>query len=196
MSFFNKYFFVGMVAGAVALVGLGTIGMVALFVIVSGASGGSGPGSVAIASGLTVPDFPSDDEPAIKWQLTDLDGNETDLAAMQEKVVFVNMWATWCAPCVTEMPTIESLASEFADEDMAFLIVSKEPHDTVAPFVEDTGWDLPIYTTKQVPPVFQTRAIPATFVLDESRRVAYSHVGSALWDAESAIEYFDSLLGP
>ncbi|MYD98888.1 MAG: TlpA family protein disulfide reductase [Gammaproteobacteria bacterium] len=194
MSFFNKHFFVGMVAGAVALAGLGMIGMFTLLAIV-GASGGTGPGSIAIASGLRVPDFPSGNQPVIEWQLTDLDGNQTDLAAMQEKVVFVNMWATWCAPCLTEMPTIERLASEFADQDMAFLIVSREPHETVAPFVDDRGWDLPIFTAKRVPPTFQTGGIPATFVLDEKRRVVFSHVGSALWDAETAIEYFDRLLG-
>lgn len=194
MSFFNKHFFVGMVAGAVALAGLGMIGMFTLLAII-GASGGTGPGSIPIASGLRVPDFPSGNQPVIEWQLTDLDGNQTDLAAMQQKVVFVNMWATWCVPCLTEMPTIERLASEFADQDMAFLIVSREPHETVAPFIDDSGWDLPIYTTKQVPPIFQTRGIPATFVLDEKRRVVFSHVGSALWDAEAAIEYFDSLFG-
>ena len=76
---------------------------------------------------------------------------------------------------------------------MAFLIVSTEPVDTVAPFVEDSGWNLPIYTAKRVPPLFQTRAIPATFVLDETRRVVYAHVGSALWDTQSAVEFFDSL---
>jgi len=198
MSFFNKHFYVGMLAGAIALVGVGVVATVALLIVIPktiSVGGGSGPGSIPIASMLPELQFPTGDEPIVEWQLTDLAGNETDLAALSEKVVFVNRWATWCTPCVAEMPTIESLADEFADRDMAFVIVSTEPVDTVAPFVEDRGWNLPIYTAKRVPPVFQTRAIPATFVLDETRRVIYAHVGSALWDAQSAIEYFNSLFG-
>ena len=194
MSFLNKHFFVGMLAGAVALVAIGVVAIIALLIVVPKTiSAGSGPGSIPAASLLPQLEFPNGDEPMMKWQLTDLDGNDIDLAALKEKVVFVNTWATWCTPCVVEMPTIESLADEFADRDMAFLIVSTEPVDTVAPFVEERGWDLPIYTAKRVPPLFQTRAIPATFVLDETRRVVYAHVGSALWDTQSAIEYFNSL---
>ena len=194
MRFLNKHFFVGMLAGAVALVAIGVVAIIALLIVVPKTiSVGSGPGSIPTASLLPQLEFPNGDEPMMKWQLTDLDGNNTDLAALKEKVVFVNTWATWCTPCVVEMPTIESLADGFADRDMAFVIVSTEPVDTVAPFVEDRGWDLPIYTAKRVPPLFQTRAIPATFVLDETRRVVYAHVGSALWDTQSAIEYFDSL---
>ena len=72
--------------------------------------------------------------------------------------------------------------------------MSNEPAETVAPFVADKGWDVPIYLAKQVPPVFQTRGIPTTFVLDDTRRVVFAHVGSALWDAPSSIEYFEGLL--
>lgn len=196
MSFFDRRFFVGMLAGVVALIAVGVLAILAVSIMVSkavGVGGGSGPGSIPMASFLPEPKFPDGNEPMIEWRLTDLEGNEIDLATLQEKVVFVNRWATWCTPCVVEMPTIESLASAFADRDIAFLIVSTEPVDTVAPFVEDRGWELPIYTAKRVPPVFQTRAIPATFVLDETRRIVYAHVGSALWDTETAIDYFDGL---
>jgi len=190
MSFFNRNFFVGMVAGAIALGTMGVIGLVVVFTIISASMGGSG---LAVA-GMAAPAFPASDDPIMPWPVTDLDGNELDLADVPERIVFVNMWATWCGPCVVEMPSIENLATAFEDEDMAFLIVSSEPHATVAPFVEEQGWDLPVYTTKQVPPVFQTHAIPTTFVLDDGRRIVLSHVGSASWDDDSSFAFFDELL--
>lgn len=193
MSFFNKNFYVGMLAGAAALVVVGIAGLLLIAVAIQNVVIGASPGAIA-AGGLRPPPFPTSAETAMTWRLRDLDGNETDLADIPEKVVFVNRWATWCGPCVQEMPSIENLVGELVEEDVAFLIVSNEPVETVAPFVEDKGWRVPIYTAKRVPPVFQSTGIPTTFVLDETRRVVFAHVGSALWDAPSSIDYFEGLL--
>ena len=194
MSFFNKSFYVGMLAGAATLVVVGIAGLVLLLgVLIQNLAFGVFPGSIAAVGGLLPPPFPDSDTP-MAWQLRDLDGNETDLADIPEKVVFVNRWATWCGPCIMEMPSIESLVRELGGEDIAFLIVSDEPVETVMPFVEDKGWRVPIYTAERVPPVFQSTGIPSTFVLDETRRVVFAHVGSARWDAPASIEYFEGLL--
>ena len=194
MSFFNKNFYVGMLAGAAALVVAGIAGLVLIAVLIQNLAIGASPGSIAAAGGLRPPPFPAGTDTAMAWRVRDLDGNETDLADIPEKVVFVNRWATWCGPCVVEMPSIENLVRELGGEDIAFLIVSDEPVETVVPFVADKGWRVPIYTAKRVPPVFQSTGIPSTFVLDETRRVVFAHVGSALWDAPSSIEYFEGLL--
>ena len=195
MSFFNKHFYVGMLAGAIALGAVGTIGMIVLVAFVGQRmGGGAGPGSVPVAGALQPPPLPTEPGATMAWPLTDLDGNKIDLAEVSEKVVFVNMWATWCVPCLQEMPAIEKLAGHLENEDIAFMIVSREPKDTVVPFIEDKGWELPIYTTGRVPPVFQTGGIPSTFVLDDARRVVFAHIGSAQWDAPSSLAYFDDLL--
>ena len=192
MSFFNKHFFVGMLAGAAALGVVGIVGLLLIAAAIQNIAIGASPG---IAAGsLGPPPFPASADAAMTWRLRDLDGNEIDLADIPEKVVFVNRWATWCGPCIIEMPSIENLVMELVEEDIAFLIVSDEPVETVAPFVEDKGWRVPIYTAKRVPPVFQSAGIPTTFVLDETRRVVFAHVGSALWDDPSSIEYFEGLL--
>jgi len=194
VSFFNKNFYVGMLAG-VALAGFGVVVLVLVAVWIQNQAIGSGRTSFSIAAGSPQPPpFPTGVDTAMTWRLQDLDGNETDLADIPQKVVFVNRWATWCAPCIEEMPSIENLVRELVGEDIAFLIVSDEPVETVAPFVEDKGWRVPIYTAERVPPVFQSSGIPSTFVLDETRRVVFAHVGSALWDAPSSIEYFEGLL--
>ena len=193
MSFFNRNFYVGMLAG-VAFAVFGIVVLVLVAVWIQNQALGSAVSFSIAAGSPQPPPFPTGADTAMTWRLRDLEGNETDLADIPEKVVFANRWATWCAPCIEEMPSIENLVRELAEEDIAFLIVSDEPVETVVPFVTDKDWRVPIYTAERVPPVFQSSGIPSTFVLDETRRVVFAHVGSALWDAPSSIEYFEGLL--
>ena len=141
-----------------------------------------------------VPDFPLEADPVAAWRLTATGGAEASLSDFAGQVLFVNLWATWCAPCVKEMPHIEDLASSFDADDVAFLIVSDEDPDTVAPFVLDQGWQLPVYTVETIPPLFQSDVIPATYVLDETGEVVFKHIGGARWDDQSAIDFIANLL--
>ena len=189
MWFFNRFFFVGMLAGAMLAVGapllvFGVIGVVAQ-------SSGKPPTVV----GLQPLAFPEEEAPALSWELRDMTGRRLDVADLGETVLFVNNWATWCGPCLIEMPAIDALAERLADEDVAFVIVSDESLAKVRRFVEARGWGLPFYVAKERPPMFQTRGIPSTFILDEHRRVVYSHVGSAAWDDGSAAGFVDRLIG-
>ena len=133
-------------------------------------------------------------EPDLAWQLDRLNGATTELADFSEKVLFVNNWATWCAPCVREMPAIERLAKRFEGRSVAFIAVSNEPVDKVFPFVQEQNWQLPIYTTKVRPAPFQTDAIPSTFILDGTRRIVLRHMGMADWDDGATDEYLHELL--
>ena len=92
------------------------------------------------------------------------------------------------------MPAIEELVDHYAGQDVAFVIVSDESLEKVQDFVEDKGWELPVYVTEKRPPMFQTAAIPSTFILDHDRRIVYTHVGSAAWDDEAATDFIDRLL--
>ena len=143
---------------------------------------------------LKAPAFPDVVASAVDWRLRAADGTEADMAGFSEDVLFVNLWATWCAPCIAEMPHIEELASRFADAQVAFLIVSEEDPDTVTPFVEEQGWQLPIYTTQTIPAMFQTEVLRATYVLDEMREMVFKHVGIARWDDQTTVEFIENLL--
>ena len=133
-------------------------------------------------------------KPDLAWPLERLGGATTNLADFQEKVLFVRNWATWCGPCVREMPAMEKLAARFEGRSVAFIVVSSEAVDTVSSFVAERNWQLPIYVAKARPAPFQTPAIPSTFILDSARRVVFSHMGTADWDDETTDDYLHQLL--
>lgn len=189
MRFLNRFFFVGMLAGAVLAVGLPLLGLGVFSLFLAGGSGNPQP-----EMGLRPLSFPSEVAPALSWQVRDLDGHTADVAELDHSVLFVNNWATWCGPCVREMPAIEELVGHYDGQDVAFVIVSDESLEKVQGFVEDKGWELPVYVTKERPPMFQTRAIPSTFILDDDRRIVYTHIGSAAWYDDSATDFIDKLL--
>lgn len=128
------------------------------------------------------------------WKLTALDGRETTLHEHRGKVVFVNVWATWCGPCVAEMPGIQALYDSSAREGVAFVLVSEENASTVRKFVEEEKYSFPVFTTGELPDRFKTRGIPATFIVDRQGAIVHQHVGSADWNTESCRKFLRALL--
>ena len=192
MSFFNRNFFAGLAAG---------VGLTFAFILAAG---------LLLMfqvrdrmedlddrlGGLSPPPFPKEESLAdIEWKFQSLDGEETSLSAFEGKVLFVNLWATWCGPCVVEMPSIQRLYEQFPQEDVAFLLVSDERPDVVEEFVQEKGWELPLYVSAdEKPSAFKTLGIPATFILDREGRIVFRHVGSAAWDDESSVRFLTGLL--
>ena len=145
--------------------------------------------------GLPVPRVPEGPPVGILNQrLQRLDGDETSLSEFRHKILFVNYWATWCAPCVEEMASIQSLAEHFGDADVAFVLISEETPDTVREFVEEHDLTVPVYTTSESEGSFIAGSIPTTFVLDENRWVVFSRTGAAQWDDESSTVFLERLL--
>lgn len=130
----------------------------------------------------------------LAWPLQRLDGSTANLADFDQDVLFVNNWATWCVPCVQEMPAIERLAQRFEGRSVAFLAVSSEAADEVAAFVREQNWRLPIYLAKARPASFHTNAIPYTFILDGARRMVFSQLGVVDWDDRAVDDYLHDLL--
>lgn len=189
MSFFNRNFFAGLAVGVI--LGFTVIPAVALLFMLQ-----PGPPMDGLDAGLSPPPFPQQESlTGTEWKLRSLDGEETSLSAFEGKVLFVNLWATWCGPCVVEMPGIQRLYEQFPREDVAFLLVSDEPPDVVEEFVDEKGWKLPLYVSdEERPSAFDSRGIPATFILDRTGRIVFRHVGSAAWDDESSVHFLTELL--
>jgi thiol-disulfide isomerase/thioredoxin len=155
-----------------------------------------------LQSYLGPPRFPDPAKPRVlgqadaEWRVRGLDGATYRFSDFNDRVVFVNVWATWCAPCIEEMPTIGRLYEALGEERVAFLIVSEEDQETVRQFVERRKYPFPVYVKdSRLPRVFDSAGIPATFIVDRSGRVVFRHFGAADWSSVEAQHFLLALAG-
>ena len=107
--------------------------------------------------------------PDLKFK--DEDGRTISLSSLNGKVVFINFWATWCPPCIHEMPSINELKQSFKNnENIVFLMVDVDNKmEKSLAFMEKNRYDLPVYVpTSNIPPNYLGGAIPTTVILDKS----------------------------
>jgi thiol-disulfide isomerase/thioredoxin len=122
------------------------------------------------------------------WAIADLDGKEITVRELRGKVIFLNHWATWCGPCVGEMPSIQALYDSLRGSDVAFVILSREKPEAVRAFLKDKNWSLPMYIAVEgMPPILQTEGIPATFIINRKGEVVFGKVGAPRegWDTDA-----------
>lgn len=108
------------------------------------------------------------------------DGEIVQLASLKGKVVFINFWATWCPPCIAEMPSIQKLYTNFKGNDgVVFMMVDVDnKRQRSQAFMDKKSYDLPIYTpASEIPSSYFGGAIPTTLVLDKYGRVVFKHEG-------------------
>jgi peroxiredoxin len=131
------------------------------------------------------------------WSLRTLDGEELTLEQMRGSVLFINMWATWCRPCVLELGGIEALSESLEGSGVTFLLVSPEDPEHVARFLEIHDLDVPAYVEAQeMPPAFGLRALPTTYVVDREGRIVLRHRGAAEWNQEEVRDFLLALSAP
>ncbi len=128
------------------------------------------------------------------WRIRALDGSVTTLQAFRGQVLFINMWATWCGPCVQELRGIEALIRSMEESRVAFLLVSPEEPAAVERFLRAYGYDLPVYLEDQeMPGAFGLEALPTTFILDRAGRIVLRHRGATEWNQESVRRFLEAL---
>ncbi len=129
------------------------------------------------------------------WKLLDLNDAPVDFARFKGKTVFLNIWATWCPPCVREMPSIARLAANPRLKDVAFLCVSTDDSAaTVREFLRDKDWKMTVLRATEVPPPYATDGIPATFIITADGRVVFAEVGAAEWDSPENVDRLERLV--
>jgi len=121
-------------------------------------------------------------------QLVDSNNKAVDFSSFHGKVVFVNNWASWCPPCISEMPSIAELKAKLKDEDVVFVMVSfDEDHAKAMKFIEKKGYDFDQYFPGRNYP-FVTSSIPVTFILDKAGKVVMEHTGMADYSREEIVK--------
>jgi thiol-disulfide isomerase/thioredoxin len=129
---------------------------------------------------------------AYDFTLKQLDGDVLDFKDLKGKVVFINFWATWCAPCVAEMPSIHGLYEIYKDNsEVVFVMINVENNETKArKFIKKKKYTFPIYlpNSTQIPKVYESKGIPTTFVIDKEGYITYKKVGMAKYDADNFVK--------
>ncbi|MEJ6791926.1 MAG: TlpA disulfide reductase family protein [Lacinutrix sp.] len=129
-----------------------------------------------------------------QWKLQDLEGNNFQLEQVKGKVILVNIWATWCPPCIAEMPSIQELYTDYNDK-IEFVLVSNEEQKTISSFLKTKGYNLKIYRPlSQTPKTFDVNSIPRTFLIDKKGNIIIDESGAANWNSETVRNTIDELL--
>lgn len=121
--------------------------------------------------------------------LYDAEGNPVDFENFRGKIVFINNWASWCMPCVVEMPTIVELKEALPAEDVVFVMVSfdRDPQKGLN-WMEKKGMDLPVYFPgRNFLEKFMTDGIPATFILDREGDLLHTQMGMADYSSQEMV---------
>lgn len=118
----------------------------------------------------------------LNWELVSNSGERVSLSQVQDSVIFLNFWATWCPPCIAEMPSIQRLYDEYGKR-VSFILVSQESPQTIEAFLEKNGYSLPTHSPlNQAPEIFSHRSIPTTFIISRSGEIVMRHKGATKWD--------------
>lgn len=131
------------------------------------------------------------------FRLKDMDGNLVDFTSFKGKVVVINLWATWCAPCRVEMPSIQSLYSKIESENIEFVILSLDQDsdfNKVKKYVEKNNFTFPVFTPHgYLADQLQADVIPTTLVLNKEGKVVNRKTGATNFDTEKFKKYLENL---
>lgn len=154
-------------------------------------------------TGIITPDAKSDKEiffeGELNFKLKNINGEVVELQELEGKVVFLNIWATWCAPCLAEMPNIQGLYDKVQEEhkeDIAFVMLSMDNSEAkVRKFIDKKGFTFPVYmAASSVPEVFKVPSIPTTFVISPDGKIVNKKVGMANYNRKKFKNYLESLI--
>ncbi len=118
---------------------------------------------------------------APEWKLQDLDGKPVQLSDFKGKVVVLDFWATWCPPCVAEVPNFMALQKKYRDRGLVVVGISLDDDGPgeVASFAKTQGMNYPIVMSSDevIAEYGDVQAIPTTFLIDRSGKVVAKHTG-------------------
>lgn len=146
-------------------------------------------------------------EPAPGFTVEGLDGGVLSLADYQGKVVMLNLWATWCAPCRLEMPSMQRVYERYRDRGFEVLAVSvdaepgiRQPDGSirgvVSDFVEELGLTFPVAVdpTGSTERLYGVNGLPTTFLIDREGRIRVRELGGRYWDQSPQVDMIEELL--
>ena len=139
-------------------------------------------------------------QPLDDFTLTDAEGHQKKLSDYHGNVVILSFWASWCTPCLIELPTFAELERKFYDRGLRIVAVNMDEGDDGKNFAKDfwpkQGFRIPSFfdTTKALSQKFDVEMLPSNFVIDRQGRLVFSGFGANDWNNQQTIDFIDGLL--
>ncbi len=131
---------------------------------------------------------------SFSWVLRDVNGQMHNLEEAQGEVIVLNYWATWCPPCVAEIPDFENLYNAYKDR-VRFYFITQDDVEKVEAFMNKHNYSMPVYYPQSQPPTnLQSNALPTTFFIDKSGKIVLEKTGAASWNSDKTRNILDQLL--
>lgn len=134
------------------------------------------------------------------FTLPDLNGKPVSLSQFNGKPVLVNLWASWCGPCVKEFPSLKRLVEHYNGKLIVLAVSHDHNREDIDSFIKSFGslppgfvivWDQKAMTGD----LLGTDQLPETYILNKEHKLVRKIAGEQVWDQEHAIEFFGSVLG-
>lgn len=126
-------------------------------------------------------------------KLSTLTGQSIAMDEFEGKVVFINFWATWCGPCIHEMPSIEKAQTLMKGKDVVFLLASNEELDQITRFSKKHDYDFRYVQLNNMEEL-KIPALPTTFIFDAEGTLKFSETGSRMWDEPTNLELITKII--
>ena len=141
---------------------------------------------------------PNRQQQAKDFNVATLEGGKLRLADLKGKVVFLNLWATWCPPCKEEMPAMERLWQRYKDQGLVVIALSMDASGATAvkSFIEGAKFTyrVGLDPKMEIAQLYGARSLPSTFIIDRNGALRAIALGPRAWDGVASFAYFDALL--
>ena len=123
----------------------------------------------------------------LKTLFVDLNDNKVDLTVYKGKKIVINYWATWCRPCIKEMPGLKRAEEILENHNYIFLLVSDEITSKISKFKKDKNFDFNFLKSVESNETLGIYSLPTSYIFDENGKKIETIVGTIAWDSEQII---------
>jgi thiol-disulfide isomerase/thioredoxin len=134
------------------------------------------------------------------FTLPDLNGKMVSLSDFKGKPVLINLWASWCAPCVKEFPSLKRLVEHYRGNLVVLAVSHDHSREDLDSFIKTFGRVPPEFVIlwdkeKKTGELLGTEQLPETYILNQDHKMVRKIAGEQLWDESRALEFFSAILG-
>lgn len=128
-------------------------------------------------------------------RLVNSKGEKVNMEKYRGKVIFINLWATWCPPCIAEMPSINDMYKDIDNDKVEVLMISlDQKFDKAIKYKDNKNFDFEIYAVVgRMPSMYNTRSIPTTYIIDSKGDLVMTHMGMADYNRDDFKAYLKTL---